>query len=163
MLAQSHDAKRSVDKPRAPSGPRDDGVDRLPRANTIKSLINKHLFMTERLGERLDAEEDKPRFNRYELAGQLAELVAVNGGEYGETLKVDPAGRVMHRSRHGDNSPAYLPAFLETRQRHDPSIEDMYQALRDIGDALPGYEISINEDRTAGVLEYRIRRRKRDE
>jgi hypothetical protein len=116
--------------------------------------------MIEKFGEKPNVGEDKPEYNRYELAGQLADLVAVNGGEYGEILKVNPAGRVMHRSRHGDSAPAYLSAFLETRQKNDPSIEDMYQALRDLGDVLHGYEISIHEDRTAGVLEYRIRRKK---
>lgn len=115
--------------------------------------------MQEKQGGESWVEEDKPKYDREKVARDLAKLADANGGEYGESLRVDSAGRVMCESRNGDEAPALLPLSLERRDGSDPSIEDIYQALRDFGDALPGYEISINEDRTAGILEYRIKRK----
>lgn len=115
--------------------------------------------MTEKRGAESWGEEGRADYDRAEMARGFAKMVDGNGGEYGESLKVDSAGRIISTSRNRDKAPAYLPAFLETRHGDDPSVEDIYRALRDLGDALPGYEISINEDRTAGILEYRIKQK----
>lgn len=102
---------------------------------------------------------DKPGYEGEALARYFIELVALHGGDYAETLKVNSDGRVSINSRKGDRAPALLPSLTATRMSgQGPTIEDMYLILKELADNLPGYEVSVNENRAAGTIAYRIKK-----
>ncbi len=115
--------------------------------------------MNERYTEPLNSTENKPDYDRAELMKEIIELVSYHGGEYSESLKVGTDGRMLLSSRNRDEALAYLPALTTTLVGDAPSIEDMYGILKDMADHLQGYEVTINEDRTAGSFEYHIRKK----
>jgi hypothetical protein len=111
--------------------------------------------MKEKLDERLP-EGNRFRHAPEEVARFLEKAAELHGGEYMESLKVNSAGRIISDSRYGDELPAFLAMALESPDGSEPAVEDIYQFLKAIGEFLPGYRISINEDRAAGLLEYRL-------
>jgi hypothetical protein len=102
-----------------------------------------------------------PSYEAEELAGYFRKLIAIHGGEYSESLIVKPDGRVSIDSRNGDGAPALLPSLTSTRiGGQGPRVEEVYRILKNTAEHLPGYKVSINEDRTSGNIFYRISRLK---
>jgi|ERR1039458_7067067 hypothetical protein len=114
--------------------------------------------MNEKYNQQLDIEGDRPEYDVEELAGELKGLVSFYKGEYSESLRVGPDGQIQVNSRNRDKAPAFLPGLIITQDGRGPSIDEMYGILKDVADHLPEYEVSINEDRTAGSFEYRVRK-----
>jgi hypothetical protein len=113
--------------------------------------------MNEKYNEQFGSEGNGSEYDVEEIVGELKEMVSFYG-QYSESLKLGSDGRILFLSRNGDQAPAFLPV-LAARDGHGPSIDEMYGVLKDVADHLPEYEVSINEDRTAGSFEYRIRKK----
>ena len=99
----------------------------------------------------------------HEISQALSRLAEKYGGKYSETLVIRDDGYVSEDSRvtgPTDYSRPFLVQYMsQFETSHGPRPEDIYKVLKDVGEMLPSYTISISEDPNRRSLTYTILKR----